>query len=186
MYRLSLTFTLVLVSACGGKPPTPPTEPDAQDARQNSGATEMSPDDAEGTDPAQLAREFWVRLSRGEYAAAAELASYPFDLDAHQGCVESSEDLLAAFNEDPLPTDKELVVGEVREIVEGMDTSGLHEHWLDRIPRWTGPDAPCLGDDTQAEYRHFLVDFTVNGNMVGSLTRVRCVAGVCGVAGTDN
>ncbi len=184
--KIILVAVVAWLTACGG------ANLDTMDPTTSIGEPSEQPagDPAPGSDPgpkaSELAREYWVILSRGDYELAVSMASFPYDMDAHQGCVDNTQELLAAFLDDPLPSDKEMIVGEAHPVSTDMDVSALHEHWHKRIPRWTGTEAPCLGDDTTAEYRYFLVDFTIDGNLLGALTRVRCRLDECGVAGTDN
>jgi hypothetical protein len=177
---LAMVFVLLIASACGAAPAASEVAP--------------APDEPAAADLEAVAREvaveFWQALAARDYEQALELSSYPFDADAHAGCVETAAEMTQYYADRPLPADKTLMVGEARRVTADMDLSQLHKHWQERIPRWAGPDAPCLGPD-QAQGRavvfySFLVDFTIDDNPVGSLTRIRCIADACSVAGTEN
>lgn len=58
--------------------------------------------------------------------------------------------------------------------------------WKERYLRFSGDGAPCLEAAAGDEILYYLVEFTVNGDPVGGLTRVRCNSGDCHVAGVDN
>jgi len=178
----------VLAASCGATPPAGIEEPLA--VQEGSPDSLGTPTPEPEADPAAIARDFWLRLAARDNEAAVALASYPFDLDAHNGCIEDAAGLKQALADDPLPADFELVVGQARPVAADMDVSGLDPHWHGRIRNWAGPEAACLGaptvDGTAVEYHYFLVGFTVNGEPVGAITRVRCVRGACGVAGTEN
>jgi hypothetical protein len=137
-------------------------------------------------DARETATQFWVRLSQRDHAGAAALASYPFDLDAHAGCIESVEALDRALADDDLPPEAVLVVG--RTLPIASDGSSLAPEWIERFGRYTAPDAQCMDSCgvEAGEYIYFFVEFTVNGEQVGAITRVRCRLGRCGVAGMDN
>lgn len=129
------------------------------------------------------ARQFWVRLGRRDYAGAAALATYPFDLDGHEGCVGSANELERALAD---PDDKELVVGRARLI--DAQGSGLEPMWAARYIRFSSSGANCLAPHLaqSGAVQYYLVEFTVDGEAVGGLTRVRCRGGDCRVAGVDN
>jgi hypothetical protein len=137
----------------------------------------------------EMATDFWRSLAAQEFGAAAELASFPFDMDGRASCVESAPDLVAAF-EDQWQQGLVLQIGEATPVFAETDLSGLDEAWAELLPRWTADDAPCLGPaevgGVPVVHHNFLVDFTVNDEAMGALTRVRCVGEGCGVAGVDN
>jgi hypothetical protein len=141
--------------------------------------------------PAEVARAFWVALAKREPARAAALASFPFDLDAHAGCVEAEPELRDLLAKPEAPPETPIVVGEIREIPPGQPVAKPaawpEDHWRDHLNRFTAADAHCLGPAGAGPvYRYYFVDFTVGGAAVGSLTRVRCLGTTCTVAGTDN
>src|SRR4030095_15974606 len=77
---VALVFlALVAVTSCasgGGsdvKAPAPPAGP--------------PPATVPAADPKEVVRAFWVALAQRDVARVAELASFPFDLDGHNGCV---------------------------------------------------------------------------------------------------
>ncbi len=188
MYSRLIPSILGLLASCGGAPMVDAEEPTALGETVDPSSIETGAEPR--SHPAQIAREFWGFLANRDYDSAAALASYPFDLDAHQGCIGSAEEMRQAFADDFLPPELELIVEEIHPISADMDLSELHHHWHERIPSWTGPDAICLGDSqvegSDVEFVYLLVDFTVNGRPVGALTRLRCFNGACTVAGTDN
>jgi hypothetical protein len=134
---------------------------------------------------------FWTALIGPEPAKAAAMASFPFDLDAHNGCVESEKELRDLLAKPQVPAGTRIVIGEVREIPLGKPVTKPaawpQDHWREHLAQFTAADAKCTGPAQAAQaYRYYFVDFTVNDEAVGSLTRVRCRGETCGVAGTDN
>lgn len=130
-----------------------------------------------------MAREFWVALAAGDVDRAAACTSYPFDLDAVEGCLSSEEELKRALRED-LPPDLVVQVGEVSQVT--LETTGPDERWTRHISHFLADDAKCVTRGDGVAYFYFLVEFTVTGDPGGSLTRVRCHGADCRVAGTDN
>jgi len=146
-------------------------------------------------DPPDVVRSFWVALAGREPARAAALASFPFDLDAHNGCVESEAELRDLLAKSKVPPETRIVIGEVREIpwdqpLEPVEKPAAwpEEHWRSHLDNFTAADAKCLGSaEAGPVYHHYFVDYTVGGEAVGSLTRLRCFKdSSCTVAGTDN
>lgn len=145
-------------------------------------------------DPPEVVRAFWVALAGREPARAAALASFPFDLDAHNGCVESEAELRDLLAKSEVPPETRVVIGEVREIPWGQPLVSVakpaawpEEHWRSHLDDFTAADAKCLGSaEARPVYRYYFVDFTVGGEEVGALTRLRCFSDGCTVAGTDN
>ncbi len=144
-------------------------------------------------DPARAsALQFWRALASEDLWAVVQVSSFPFALDAHDECVAGPRELSAALTEQ-LGREAgglKLVVGDARRVTR---TSEIEERWQDKRDRFLGDDARCLSASDQpaptvnAEGLHYyLVDFTVDGEPVGALTRVRCKKGDCGVTGIDN
>jgi hypothetical protein len=166
--------------ASGGGAARPPATPSGQSAAPAAPGA-----------PAEVARAFWAALAGHDPARAAALASFPFDLDAHNGCVESEGELRDLLAKPGAPPGTRIVIGEVREILPGQPAAKpaawTEDHWRRHLTTFTSPEAQCLGPPAAAEvYRTYFVEFTVGGEAVGSLTRVRCLGAICTVAGTDN
>ena len=166
--------------AAGGGSAKPPAQPSGTPARSVAAGA-----------PAEVVRAFWVALAGREPARSAALASFPFDLDAHTGCVESEAKLRDLLTKPGVAPETRIVIGEVREIAPGQPASKPaawpEEHWRRHLNDFTAADAKCLGPPQPAQvYRYYFADFTVEGEAVGSLTRVRCLGATCSVAGTDN
>lgn len=161
-----MLLSLLLAGGCPRSTPTPP-----------SSAPLEAPED--------VAVAFWRRLAQRDAEGAAALATFPFDLDAHAGCILTVTELTEALDAEPLPAELEMVIGGARRVDDG--DSGLDPAWSERLARFTSPDAPCVDAATvgAGELSVSFVDFTVNGDPVGALTRVRCRDG-CRVAGIDN
>ena len=186
--RVVTVFLSALVALTGcasrsGKPPARASKP-------------AGPSTAPVTvaDPPEVVRAFWVALAGHEPARAAALASFPFDLDAHNGCVDSEAELRDLLAKSKVPPETRIVIGEVREISWGQPVEPVarpaawpEEHWRRHLDNFTAADAKCLGSaEAGPVYRYYFVDFTVGGEAVGSLTRLRCFRDTCTVAGTDN
>jgi len=145
-------------------------------------------------DPPEVVRAFWVALAARAPARAAALASFPFDLDAHDGCVQSGQELRDLLASSKVPPETRIVIGEVREIPWGQPVVPVakpaawpEDHWRSHLDNFTAADAKCLGSaEAGPVYRYYFVDFSVGGEAVGSLTRLRCFHERCTVAGTDN
>lgn len=61
------------------------------------------------------------------------------------------------------------------------------DHWRHHLESFTATDAKCLGPAEAGQlYRCYVVEFSVGGEPVGSLTRLRCRGATCAVAGTGN
>jgi hypothetical protein len=141
--------------------------------------------------PADVVRAFWRALADRQPARAATLASFPFDLDAHDGCVESERELRELLARPGVPPGTRIEIGEVREIPAGRPAAKPaawpEAHWRGHLERFTAAEAKCLGPSEEGlVYRTYFVDFSVGGEAVGSLTRLRCRGATCTVAGTDN
>ena len=132
---------------------------------------------------AAVARSFWIAVAAADVDRAASCTSYPFDLDTVEACLSSEEELKRALREDLRP-DLVVVVGEVTQVT--LETTGLDEHWTRHLSLFLADDAKCVTREDGAAYFCFLVEFTVNGDREGSLTRVRCHGADCRVAGIDN
>lgn len=178
---------LVAVTGCASRSEKPPARP-SRPAGPSTAAVTVD-------DPPELARAFWVALAGREPARAAALASFPFDLDAHDGCVESEAELRDLLARSKVPPETRIVIGEVREIPWGQPAVPVakpaawpEEHWRRHLDSFTAADAKCLGSaEAGPVYRYYFVDFTVGDRAVGSLTRLRCFKDdTCTVAGTDN
>ena len=145
-------------------------------------------------DPPEVVRAFWAALAARAPARAAALASFPFDLDAHDGCVQSGQELRDLLASSKVPPETRIVIGEVREIPWGQPVVPVakpaawpEDHWRSHLDNFTAADAKCLGSaEAGPVYRYYFVDFSVGGEAVGSLTRLRCLHERCTVAGTDN
>jgi hypothetical protein len=142
-------------------------------------------------DPKEVARAFWVAIAARDTARVAELASFPFDLDAHEGCVESKQELLDLMAKQMPPPDVRIEIGEVGEVPLDRPApkppSWKEGHWRSHLALFTAADAKCLGAANAATgCRYYFVEFTVRGEAIGSLTRLRCHGDSCAVAGTDN
>lgn len=179
----ALTFLSAFVALTGcasGKPPARPAGP----------STAL----VTVVDPPEVVRAFWVALAERKPAQAAALASFPFDLDAHDGCVGSETELRDLLARSEVPPETRIVIGEVREIPRAQPLEPVakpaawpEEHWRTHLDNFTAADAKCLGSaEASPVYRYYFVDFTVGGEAVGSLTRLRCFRDGCTVAGTDN
>jgi hypothetical protein len=173
---------LVAVTGCasGGTPAKPSASPPEPPAASTAAG-----------DPEEVARAFWAALASRDWARAAELASFPFDLDAHNGCVESKQELLDLLAKTDLPPGMRIEIGEVREIPVDKPVANPapwpDDHWRQHLGMFTAADAKCLGPAEAAPvYRYYFVAFSVGGRAVGSLTRLRCRGASCAVAGTDN
>jgi hypothetical protein len=144
-----------------------------------------------GRTPAEVARAFWVALAGREAARAAALASFPFDLDAHDGCVESEAELRDLLAKPGLPAEARIVIGEVREILPrqpiAKPAGWTEDRWRSHLENFTAAGAHCQQPTVAAQvYRYYFVAFTVEGSPVGALTRMRCLGASCTVAGVDN
>jgi hypothetical protein len=119
--RLYLPVVVGALMGCGGapsaSPPAPATVLVASQVPAAASGTDTHGSPA-GMTAQQAATQFWVRLGRRDCAGAVVLATYPFDLDGHDGCVGSAAELEQAFVDKPLPADQELVVGRTRLIDE--------------------------------------------------------------------
>lgn len=131
-------------------------------------------------------------MAAGDSWAAVQASSFPFALDAHEGCLPGARELGGALEEDLKRERDELtiVIGDARRVTLKSEIAG---RWQRKRDRFLGEGARCLAEGdapapaVDAEGLHyFLVDFTVNGEPVGALTRVRCSGGDCGVTGIDN
>jgi hypothetical protein len=178
------TFLLAFLPSLTCTPAEAPAQPVTVVA--SSTPANSSQQNQEQEPAARVAREFWTQLARRNHAGAVTLSTYPFDLDAHPGCVSSPDDLKVAMNEKPLPPELTMVVGGVRPIDE--TGKGLDPRWTEKVRAFMAPDAKCLDESAlkAGDYQYFFVDFTVNGEPVGAVTRVRCRKGQCHVAGVDN
>lgn len=146
---------------------------------------------APAADPKEVVRAFFVAVARLDPARVAELASFPFDLDGHNGCVESRQELLDLMAKQTPPPETRIEIGDVGLIpLDGSAAkppSWPEDHWRGHLKLFTAADANCLGPpDAATVYRYYFVEFTVNGEAVGAITRLRCRGASCAVAGTDN
>ncbi|MBN2714229.1 MAG: hypothetical protein JXX14_00160 [Deltaproteobacteria bacterium] len=164
----------------------------AADAAQAPEPVESANTLEERVSPKELAVDFWKAVANADFDTAAGLASFPFDMDGISTCVESADAMKKALIRDPLVGD---VVVEIMDAVWTLGTDDLvahpkyKGHWQSHIERFSAPNARCVVEGY--EYHYFLVDFTVSINgappeQMGSLTRIRCHNGQCGVAGIDN
>ena len=180
-FRLMFS-ALAAVTGCasgGGsvKPPAPPAEPPAAAAP--------------AADPKEVVRAFFVAIAQVDVARAAELASFPFDVDGHDGCVESRQELLdLTAKYKPPPPGTRIEIGDVGLIP--LDGSAVkppswpEDHWRSHLKNFTAPDAKCVGPaDAGQVYSYYFVEFTMNGEAVGAIARLRCRGANCAVAGTD-
>jgi hypothetical protein len=136
-------------------------------------------------------RDFYRAFAAKDLERIAEQSSFPFDLDGRDGCIESAQALKDAIAKDFKKPQLQITVGGIRPVT--LETRDLPEPILDHLPRFLAADAKCRHPEGQAEPRDaqttfsdFWVDFSVNGERVGGLTRVRCRNCVCRVAGIDN
>ncbi|MCA9716829.1 MAG: hypothetical protein H6713_04425 [Myxococcales bacterium] len=151
-----------------------------------AGCTARAPED-----PARaVARKFWSALASGDLWAAIQVSSFPFALDAHADCLAGPRELSAALEWQRGDGSLRIELGATRRITPDVE---LDARWRERRARFLDPQARCLSArDALAPspgadgLHYFLVDFTVDGEPVGALTRVRCEAGDCGVAGIEN
>ncbi|MBN2341218.1 MAG: hypothetical protein JXX29_11015 [Deltaproteobacteria bacterium] len=192
MYYRSLPIflaysVLLFVAACGpsGQKNTlfvSPVDPRSLD-------TESTPD-SEASDESSAvhtAQRFWNALAERNYPDAVGMASFPFDMDGVAECIYDAKEMTAFFADNALPPDKRIVVRGA-ELLDADNWQQLDERWHEKIKHFTEPDARCLtaeSDEYQTMHTVF-VDFTVNNETVGALTRVRCTPHDCTVAGIDN
>lgn len=176
---LSALITMMGCAASGGA-----SKPAASAAVPSAAATAPA-------DPKEVVRAFWVALAGRDAARAAELASFPFDLDGHNGCVESKQELLDLSAKQMPPPETRIEIGDVGVIP--LDGSAVkppswpEDNWREGLKSFTAADAKCLGPADAAQvYRYYFVEFTVGGEAVGAITRLRCRGASCAVAGTDN
>jgi hypothetical protein len=142
-------------------------------------------------DPKEVVRAFFAAIAQLDVARAAEFASFPFDVDGYDGCVQSKKelvDLIATYK--PPPPGTPIEIGDVGLIP--LDGSAMkppswpEDHWRSHLKHFTAADAKCLGPADAAQiYSYYFVEFTVGGEAVGAIIRLRCRGASCGVAGTD-
>jgi hypothetical protein len=180
---LFLSAFVVSTGCASGKPPV-------RSAKPAGPSTALVTVD----DPSEVARAFWVALAERDPARAAALGSFPFDLDAHDGCVGSEAELRELLGKSEVPPETRIVIGDVREIPWAQPVDPVakpaawpEEHWRSHLDNFTAADAKCLRSaEASPVYRYYFVAFTVGGEAVGALTRMRCFSDGCKVAGTDN
>lgn len=133
---------------------------------------------------------FWRAESAHDIEGMVAVSSYPFFLDANPDCLGSAPELRRALAK-PYQNNPRVEVVAVREVTR--QTRDLMDFWTRHLAIFLADDAPCLrasGEEATGleapVFRYYLVDFLVDGESVGALTRVRCRADQCAVSGVDN